>query len=157
VVIVWESERESAQHVTDRVDEGDTNKEKHWAWRGRVTAVRNDSNLLIVIPLGIGIQLYRRSARLRHSMPSGHGVTLTCMHLQRCIPTSTLIKRIPNPDLQCYAESENPSACALLREDYLECLHHSKEVRTRFQVYFNFISPATPILTKWSTYEPRYA
>ena len=49
--------------------------------------------------------------------------------------------------MQCYAESENPSACVLLREDYLECLHHFKEVSTYPRPYFNLSSPAQhPIL-----------
>ena len=31
---------------------------------------------------------------------------------------------------KCYLTSESPSDCALPRDDYLECLHHTKEVRT---------------------------
>ena len=28
---------------------------------------------------------------------------------------------------ECMAKAENPKDCVLLREDYLECLHHRKE------------------------------
>ena len=31
---------------------------------------------------------------------------------------------------QCYASSDVPSQCNVQAEDYLECLHHTKEVRT---------------------------
>jgi len=30
---------------------------------------------------------------------------------------------------QCMMETDKPSKCAELREDYFECLHHRKEVR----------------------------
>jgi hypothetical protein len=30
---------------------------------------------------------------------------------------------------ECMSRCRQPSDCGLLREDYLECLHHSKEVR----------------------------
>ncbi|MBA0795478.1 hypothetical protein Gohar_006340, partial [Gossypium harknessii] len=30
---------------------------------------------------------------------------------------------------ECMSRCREPKDCALLREDYLECLHHSKEVR----------------------------
>lgn len=29
---------------------------------------------------------------------------------------------------KCYVTSESPSDCSLQRDDYLECLHHTKEV-----------------------------
>jgi hypothetical protein len=29
---------------------------------------------------------------------------------------------------QCFAKADTPSECKLQAEDYLECLHHSKEV-----------------------------
>lgn len=31
--------------------------------------------------------------------------------------------------LQCYANADYPKQCVLQSEDYLECLHHGKEVR----------------------------
>lgn len=44
--------------------------------------------------------------------------------------------RTPTPlretDFQkCYAGADVPEQCALQKEDYLECLHHTKEVRDR--------------------------
>ena len=30
---------------------------------------------------------------------------------------------------ECMSKCREPKDCALLREDYLECLHHSKEVK----------------------------
>jgi NADH dehydrogenase (ubiquinone) Fe-S protein 5 len=30
---------------------------------------------------------------------------------------------------QCYAETDNPKECRPQAEDYLECLHHTKEAR----------------------------
>jgi hypothetical protein len=30
---------------------------------------------------------------------------------------------------KCMSDADTPSACAALREDYLECLHHRKEAR----------------------------
>jgi NADH dehydrogenase (ubiquinone) Fe-S protein 5 len=32
--------------------------------------------------------------------------------------------------LQCYANADKPSDCRVFSDDYLECLHHTKEVRT---------------------------
>ncbi|EDP41714.1 hypothetical protein MGL_3922 [Malassezia globosa CBS 7966] len=29
---------------------------------------------------------------------------------------------------KCYVSSESPAECSLLRDDYLECLHHTKEL-----------------------------
>jgi hypothetical protein len=29
---------------------------------------------------------------------------------------------------KCYAAADAPSECSLQKEDYLECLHHTKEV-----------------------------
>ena len=29
---------------------------------------------------------------------------------------------------ECMAKAKNPKDCVLLREDYLECLHHRKEI-----------------------------
>ena len=31
--------------------------------------------------------------------------------------------------LQCMSDTDNPRKCHSYREDYLECLHHRKEVR----------------------------
>lgn len=36
---------------------------------------------------------------------------------------------------KCYAGADHPSECVLQRADYLECLHHTKEVRRRRAVY----------------------
>jgi len=45
---------------------------------------------------------------------------------------------------ECMSHCREPKDCTLLREDYLECLHHSKEVRFRlfpfFRVSFNYRS-----------------
>ena len=30
---------------------------------------------------------------------------------------------------KCYAGADTPEQCSLPKEDYLECLHHTKEVR----------------------------
>ena len=30
--------------------------------------------------------------------------------------------------LQCISKTDDPRKCAALRDDYLECLHHRKEV-----------------------------
>ena len=51
-------------------------------------------------------------------------------------PTNRLSFSNPNPsretDFQkCYAGADVPEQCALQKEDYLECLHHTKEVRYR--------------------------
>ncbi|KAG6606963.1 NADH dehydrogenase [ubiquinone] iron-sulfur protein 5-B, partial [Cucurbita argyrosperma subsp. sororia] len=35
----------------------------------------------------------------------------------------------------CMSRCREPKDCALLREDYLECLHHSKEFQRRNRVY----------------------
>lgn len=32
-------------------------------------------------------------------------------------------------DYQCYAGADSPKDCLNQKEDYLECLHHTKEVR----------------------------
>ncbi|XP_078436161.1 NADH dehydrogenase [ubiquinone] iron-sulfur protein 5-B-like isoform X1 [Wolffia australiana] len=35
---------------------------------------------------------------------------------------------------ECMSRCREPKDCALLREDYLECLHHSKEIALGFLV-----------------------
>ena len=35
----------------------------------------------------------------------------------------------PTNALQCMRDTDNPAKCRELRDDYLECLHHRKEVR----------------------------
>lgn len=35
----------------------------------------------------------------------------------------------------CMSRCRQPSDCGLLREDYLECLHHSKEFQRRNRIY----------------------
>ncbi|GJN15475.1 hypothetical protein PR202_gb02395 [Eleusine coracana subsp. coracana] len=36
---------------------------------------------------------------------------------------------------ECMSRCRQPSDCALLREDYMECLHHSKEFQRRNRIY----------------------
>ncbi|CAO2200386.1 unnamed protein product, partial [Urochloa humidicola] len=36
---------------------------------------------------------------------------------------------------ECMSRCRQPSDCGLLREDYLECLHHSKEFQRRNRIY----------------------
>uniref|UniRef100_A0A0A9F1K7 NADH dehydrogenase [ubiquinone] iron-sulfur protein 5 n=1 Tax=Arundo donax TaxID=35708 RepID=A0A0A9F1K7_ARUDO len=36
---------------------------------------------------------------------------------------------------ECMSRCRQPYDCALLREDYLECLHHSKEFQRRNRIY----------------------
>ncbi|THU56975.1 hypothetical protein C4D60_Mb11t22870 [Musa balbisiana] len=36
---------------------------------------------------------------------------------------------------ECMSRCREPKDCALLREDYFECLHHAKEFRRRNRVY----------------------
>ncbi|XVE73326.1 hypothetical protein DITRI_Ditri11bG0108600 [Diplodiscus trichospermus] len=36
---------------------------------------------------------------------------------------------------ECMSRCREPKDCALLREDYLECLHHSKEFQRRNRIY----------------------
>ncbi|KAF3556424.1 hypothetical protein F2Q69_00010238 [Brassica cretica] len=36
---------------------------------------------------------------------------------------------------ECMSHCREPKDCSLLREDYLECLHHSKEFQRRNRVY----------------------
>jgi hypothetical protein len=43
-------------------------------------------------------------------------------------PSTQLLSDAWN-DLQCMAEADDPRNCFEKREDYLECLHHRKEVR----------------------------
>lgn len=61
------------------------------------------------------------SAELRHAGPVQQLRTDRDSHrLPRCVA-----------DFQkCYAGADVPEQCALQKEDYLECLHHTKEVRS---------------------------
>ncbi|KAG1326244.1 NADH dehydrogenase [ubiquinone] iron-sulfur protein 5-B [Cocos nucifera] len=36
---------------------------------------------------------------------------------------------------ECMSGCREPKDCALLREDYLECLHHAKEFQRRNRIY----------------------
>ncbi|KAL4603497.1 hypothetical protein ACB092_10G127800 [Castanea dentata] len=36
---------------------------------------------------------------------------------------------------ECMSRCREPKDCTLLREDYFECLHHSKEFRRRNRIY----------------------
>ncbi|XP_026456761.1 NADH dehydrogenase [ubiquinone] iron-sulfur protein 5-B-like [Papaver somniferum] len=36
---------------------------------------------------------------------------------------------------ECMSSCRQPEDCVLLREDYLECLHHAKEFQRRNRVY----------------------
>lgn len=54
-------------------------------------------------------------------------------HLARCTVLHPPTPLVPNSpaylDFQkCYANADTPSQCTLPKEDYLECLHHTKEV-----------------------------
>ena len=48
---------------------------------------------------------------------------------------------------QCYASSDVPSQCNVQAEDYLECLHHTKEVRTCH-------SRTAPAVSNYNLYRP---
>ncbi|EGO03858.1 hypothetical protein SERLA73DRAFT_175540 [Serpula lacrymans var. lacrymans S7.3] len=43
---------------------------------------------------------------------------------------------------KCYAEADTPSQCRLQADDYLECLHHTKEVARAKTVKAEFIKQA---------------
>ncbi|KAF8069125.1 hypothetical protein FPV67DRAFT_1669150 [Lyophyllum atratum] len=43
---------------------------------------------------------------------------------------------------KCYAQTDNPTACRPQSEDYLECLHHPKEVARAKAVQDEFIRQA---------------
>ncbi|XP_020101742.1 NADH dehydrogenase [ubiquinone] iron-sulfur protein 5-B [Ananas comosus] len=36
---------------------------------------------------------------------------------------------------ECMSRCREPKDCSLLRDDYLECLHHSKEFQRRNRIY----------------------
>ncbi|GAA5871444.1 hypothetical protein JCM3774_005602 [Rhodotorula dairenensis] len=41
---------------------------------------------------------------------------------------------------KCYAGADVPEQCALQKEDYLECLHHTKEVQRAMRVKSEYLS-----------------
>ncbi|KAG1753586.1 uncharacterized protein EDB91DRAFT_405266 [Suillus paluster] len=43
---------------------------------------------------------------------------------------------------KCYAEADAPSQCRLPADDYLECLHHTKEIARAKAVKAEFIKQA---------------
>ncbi|EIW78430.1 hypothetical protein CONPUDRAFT_128055 [Coniophora puteana RWD-64-598 SS2] len=43
---------------------------------------------------------------------------------------------------KCYANSDSPSQCRLQADDYLECLHHTKEIARAKTVKAEFIKQA---------------
>ncbi|KAG2069113.1 hypothetical protein BDR04DRAFT_717027 [Suillus decipiens] len=43
---------------------------------------------------------------------------------------------------KCYAEADAPSQCRLQADDYLECLHHTKEIARAKAVKAEFIKQA---------------
>ena len=45
--------------------------------------------------------------------------------------------------MQCYAQTDVPSKCTAQADDYLECLHHTKEVR-RSVYSLSFCSHSSP-------------
>ncbi|KAI8525127.1 hypothetical protein RHMOL_Rhmol13G0204900 [Rhododendron molle] len=49
---------------------------------------------------------------------------------------------------ECMSRCREPKDCSLLREDYLECLHHSKEVISipQLLVFFTPLSPSSLIV-----------
>lgn len=55
---------------------------------------------------------------------------LTLTH-RRKSPSNLCAHVLSHVILQCMATTDNPRECYSKREDYLECLHHRKEVRTR--------------------------
>ena len=51
------------------------------------------------------------------------------------IPHSTAWQILLLLVLQCMSKTDDPMKCRPLRDDYLECLHHRKEVRPAVAVY----------------------
>ncbi|EJC97691.1 uncharacterized protein FOMMEDRAFT_130381 [Fomitiporia mediterranea MF3/22] len=43
---------------------------------------------------------------------------------------------------KCYANTDNPQVCIAQSEDYLECLHHTKEIERAKTVKAQFIKKA---------------
>ncbi|POY74974.1 hypothetical protein BMF94_1950 [Rhodotorula taiwanensis] len=41
---------------------------------------------------------------------------------------------------KCYAGADVPEQCALQKEDYLECLHHTKEVSRAMKVKHEYLT-----------------
>ncbi|GAA5853932.1 hypothetical protein JCM8547_008161 [Rhodosporidiobolus lusitaniae] len=41
---------------------------------------------------------------------------------------------------KCYAGADVPEQCALQKEDYLECLHHTKEVSRAMKIKGQYLS-----------------
>lgn len=70
-------------------------------------------------PLLSSLPLLRSSSRAACTMASGFGTT---GQVGRCYPLWMDFSK-------CLADADSRSACAAFREDYLECLHHRKEVR----------------------------
>ncbi|KAI6019952.1 hypothetical protein F5J12DRAFT_968327 [Pisolithus orientalis] len=46
------------------------------------------------------------------------------------------------PRLQCYSQADAPSQCRVQADDYLECLHHTKEIERAKAVRAEFIKQA---------------
>ncbi|WVQ85179.1 hypothetical protein IAT38_007344 [Cryptococcus sp. DSM 104549] len=40
---------------------------------------------------------------------------------------------------KCYANAETPQDCVTQREDYLECLHHTKEIARAKEIKAHFV------------------
>jgi hypothetical protein len=86
----------------------------------------------ILTPASLGISL--RTAILaagRGAIPSGKVRSDPGVHL------SPLLTRSPRPAaefLKCYASAEHPNECVGPRSDYMECLHHKKEVPFTFSL-----------------------
>lgn len=52
------------------------------------------------------------------------------------LSTSTLFQTQKNPKKQqCIRDTDDPRKCKALRDDYLECLHHRKEIARLNTVY----------------------
>ena len=64
--------------------------------------------------------------------------------MSRPLRVSTLITLITV--IQCYIQSENPKECRPLSDDYLECLHKTKEASrnalTVFQISYRSLYPS---------------
>ncbi|ORY82891.1 hypothetical protein BCR35DRAFT_290647 [Leucosporidium creatinivorum] len=41
---------------------------------------------------------------------------------------------------KCYASADTPSQCTLPKEDYLECLHHTKEVSRALTIKSQYLT-----------------
>ncbi|KIR26139.1 NADH dehydrogenase (ubiquinone) Fe-S protein 5 [Cryptococcus deuterogattii 99/473] len=52
--------------------------------------------------------------------------------------TKFTLKNFANPT-QCYANAEKPSDCVAPKDDYMECLHNTKEIARAKEVKSHFV------------------